>query len=100
MRRAQRSINNGLNIDALPSVGLNTTVSPFRWPVHRDRNDPGRYDQEVLLAGTAGRAPGSEGSPGNGLEVMYASASFSEKTLGHGEPVRVREGQRVLCGCK
>jgi FtsP/CotA-like multicopper oxidase with cupredoxin domain len=34
--------------------------------------------------------------PDNGLEVMYKSASFNDKMLGHGEPVRVREGQRVL----
>ena len=66
-------------------------------------NDPGRYDQEVLLA-----AHHWEGSwvsmqdirqgppPDNGLEVMYASASFNDKMLGHGEPVRVREGERVL----
>ena len=66
-------------------------------------NDPGRYDQEVLLA-----AHHWEGSwvsmqdirrgppPDNGLEVMYASASFNDKMLGHGEPIRVREGQRVL----
>ena len=27
---------------------------------------------------------------------MYASASFNDKMLGHGEPVRVREGERVL----
>jgi FtsP/CotA-like multicopper oxidase with cupredoxin domain len=66
-------------------------------------NAPGRYDQEVLLA-----AHHWEGSwvsmqdihrgppPDNGLEVMYASASFNDKMLGHGEPVRVREGERVL----
>jgi FtsP/CotA-like multicopper oxidase with cupredoxin domain len=65
--------------------------------------DPGRYDQEVLLA-----VHHWEGSwvsmqdirtgppPDNGLEVMYKSASFNDKMLGHGEPVRVREGQRVL----
>jgi FtsP/CotA-like multicopper oxidase with cupredoxin domain len=66
-------------------------------------SNPARYDQEVLLA-----AHHWEGSwvsmqdirrgppPDNGLEVMYASASFNDKMLGHGEPVRVREGQRVL----
>ena len=27
---------------------------------------------------------------------MYALASFNDKMLGHGEPVRVREGERVL----
>jgi FtsP/CotA-like multicopper oxidase with cupredoxin domain len=65
--------------------------------------DPGHYDQEVLLA-----AHHWEGTwvsmqdirkgppPDNGLEVMYASASFNDKMLGHGEPIRVREGQRVL----
>jgi FtsP/CotA-like multicopper oxidase with cupredoxin domain len=66
-------------------------------------SDPGRYDQEVLLA--AHHWQGSWVSmqdirsgppPDNGLEVLYASASFNDKMLGHGEPVRVREGQRVL----
>ena len=28
--------------------------------------------------------------------MLYASASFNDKMLGHGEPIRVREGQRVL----
>jgi FtsP/CotA-like multicopper oxidase with cupredoxin domain len=66
-------------------------------------SDAGRYDQEVLLA-----AHHWEGSwvsmqdlrsgppPDNGLEVLYAAASFNDKMLGHGEPIRVREGQRVL----
>ena len=66
-------------------------------------NDAGRYDREVLLA-----AHHWEGSwvsmqdlrkgppPDNGLEVLYASASFNDKMLGHGEPIRVREGERVL----
>jgi FtsP/CotA-like multicopper oxidase with cupredoxin domain len=65
--------------------------------------DPGRYDREVLLA-----AHHWEGSwvsmqdirkgppPDNGLEVLYASASFNDKMLGNGEPVRVRQGERVL----
>jgi FtsP/CotA-like multicopper oxidase with cupredoxin domain len=65
--------------------------------------DPGRYDREVLLA-----AHHWEGSwvslqdirkgppPDNGLEVVYKSASFNDRQLGHSEPVRVREGERVL----
>jgi FtsP/CotA-like multicopper oxidase with cupredoxin domain len=66
-------------------------------------NDAGRYDQEVLLA--AHHWQGSWVSmqdirsgppPDNGLEVLYAAASFNDKMLGHGEPIRVREGQRVL----
>src|SRR5262249_19584174 len=34
--------------------------------------------------------------PDNGLEALYSSASINDKMLGHGDPVRVREGQRVL----
>jgi len=66
-------------------------------------NDPGRYDQEVLLAAhhwdgrwvslqDIRRGP----PPDNGLEVVYAAASFNDKMLGYGEPVRVRQGERVL----
>jgi FtsP/CotA-like multicopper oxidase with cupredoxin domain len=65
--------------------------------------DPGRYDREVLLASHTW-----EGSwvsmqdmkkgppPDNGLEVMYHGATLGERMLGYGEPVRVREGERVL----
>jgi FtsP/CotA-like multicopper oxidase with cupredoxin domain len=67
------------------------------------RQDPGAYDQEVFLAmhhwepsfvsiQDIRRGP----PPDNGLEVQYKSASFNDKALGHGEPVRVRQGQRVL----
>jgi FtsP/CotA-like multicopper oxidase with cupredoxin domain len=67
------------------------------------RNHPGRYDQEVFIAmhhwephfvslQDVRKGP----PPDNGLEVAYKSASFNGKALGHGEPVRVREGQRVL----
>ena len=35
--------------------------------------------------------------PDNGLEALYSSASINDKMmLGHGDPARVREGQRVL----
>ena len=65
--------------------------------------DPGRYDREVLLAAhhwepswvsmqDIRKGP----PPDNGLEVLYASASFNDRTLGHGEPIRVRQGERVL----
>jgi len=34
--------------------------------------------------------------PDNGLEAMYRSATLGDRMLGHGEPIRVREGERVL----
>jgi FtsP/CotA-like multicopper oxidase with cupredoxin domain len=65
--------------------------------------EAGRYDREVLLA--ARRWEGSWVSmqdmrkgppPDNGLEVMYGSATLGERMLGHDEPIRVRNGERVL----
>jgi FtsP/CotA-like multicopper oxidase with cupredoxin domain len=65
--------------------------------------DPGRYDREVMLA-----AHHWEGSwvsmqdirkgppPDNGLEVMYHAATLGDRMLGNGEPIRVRQGERVL----
>jgi FtsP/CotA-like multicopper oxidase with cupredoxin domain len=65
--------------------------------------DPGRYDREVTLA--ARRWEGSwvsmqdmrKGPPAdNGLEIMYGAATLGDRMLGHGEPIRVRQGERVL----
>ncbi len=69
------------------------------------KNDPGRYDQEVFLAmhqwepyltAMGEDIGGAPPPPNNGLEVGYKSFSFNGKALGFGEPVRVRQGQRVL----
>jgi FtsP/CotA-like multicopper oxidase with cupredoxin domain len=65
--------------------------------------DPGRYDREVLLAAhhwegewvsmqDIRRGP----PPDNGLEAMYHAATLGDRMLGHGEPIRVRQGERVL----
>ena len=75
----------------------------YRFLIVEPTNDPGRYDEEVLLAAHhwAGQWVSMQDirkgpPPNNGLEVMYSAASFNDKMLGHGEPVRVREGERVL----
>ncbi len=65
------------------------------------KNDPGRYDQEVLLAlhgwdpylgSMHGNVEGDESS----LEVVCKSFTVNSHALGAAEPVRVKEGQRVL----
>ena len=65
--------------------------------------DPGRYDREVMLA--ARRWEGTWVSmqdmrkgppPDNGLEIMYGAATLGDRMLGHGEPIRVRQGEKVL----
>jgi FtsP/CotA-like multicopper oxidase with cupredoxin domain len=65
--------------------------------------NPGAYDREVLIA-LHHWAPQwvslqdirNGPPPNNGLEVVYGAASFNDKALGHGEPIRVKEGERVL----
>jgi FtsP/CotA-like multicopper oxidase with cupredoxin domain len=75
----------------------------FGFLIVEPARDPGRYDREVLLAAhhweprwvsmqDIRKGP----PPDNGLELMYDSAAFNGRALGHGDPVRVREGQRVL----
>jgi FtsP/CotA-like multicopper oxidase with cupredoxin domain len=63
----------------------------------------GLHDREVLLA--AHHWDGAWVSmqdmkigppPDNGLEVMYHAATLGDRMLGHGEPLSVRQGERVL----
>ncbi len=65
--------------------------------------DPGRYDREVLLAAHHwdGRWVSLQDfEPGppkdNGLEVVFAAATLDSRMLGHDDPIRVRQGERVL----
>jgi FtsP/CotA-like multicopper oxidase with cupredoxin domain len=57
-------------------------------------SDPGRYDLEVPLV-LHGWDPSFEEDHGS-MDVAYRLFSINDKLLGAGEPVRVREGQRVL----
>ena len=80
-------------------------------------NDPGQYDQEVFLAlrdwepfytrtmeddddedpsqGTPEKPEVLNTDP-NGLEVNSVTYSINDKSLGAGEPIRVKQGDRVL----
>jgi FtsP/CotA-like multicopper oxidase with cupredoxin domain len=80
-------------------------------------NDPGQYDQELFLAlrdwepfftsnmedtDEEGQSdpqlekPAVLNTDPNGLEVNSNTYSFNDKSLGAGEPVRVKEGEHVL----
>src|ERR1700734_4182704 len=80
-------------------------------------NDPGHYDQELFLAlrdwepfftatmddddddthdGPLLEKPSTLNTDPSGLEVGSMTYSINDKALGSGEPVRVREGQRLL----
>ena len=60
------------------------------------KEEPGQYDAEVWLA-LHGWTPhlSGQGEEG-GLEVTYPVYSINSHALGSGEPIRVKEGQKVL----
>ena len=61
------------------------------------RNEPGGYDQEVFLALKEWDPYlGSSAVDDDSIDVAYNFFSINDRALGHGEPIRVKEGQRVL----
>jgi FtsP/CotA-like multicopper oxidase with cupredoxin domain len=89
---------------AMTDLGRSTYSGEFGFLiVEPAAAEAGRYDREVLLA--ARRWEGEWVSmqdihkgppPNNGLEVMYHAATLGQRMLGHDEPIRVRQGERVL----
>ena len=73
-----------------------TYTGQFGFLYVEPKEEPGRYDAEVFLA-LHGWEPclSSQGDEGN-LEVTYPVFSINSHTLGWGDPVRVKEGQKVL----
>lgn len=62
------------------------------------RRSPGRYDREVLLAAHHWNPTLStpDHHHGHCATLSYEHASFNDRKLGAGEPIRVKRGERVL----
>jgi FtsP/CotA-like multicopper oxidase with cupredoxin domain len=76
-------------------VNRSTYTGEFGFLMIDPVSNPARYDQEIFLAlhDWEGHIQGSaEGYQ----EVVYSHATINDRMLGFGEPIRVREGQRVL----
>jgi FtsP/CotA-like multicopper oxidase with cupredoxin domain len=58
------------------------------------RENPGRYDREYVLV-LKEFAPSLQATP-RGFQVRYATLTINGRMSGHGEPLRVRRGERVL----
>ncbi|MGD0989314.1 MAG: multicopper oxidase domain-containing protein [Candidatus Sulfotelmatobacter sp.] len=73
-----------------------TYTGQFGFLYVEPKEEPGRYDAEVFLA-LHGWDPylSSQGGDGS-LEAVYPVYSMNSHALGSGEPVRVKEGQKVL----
>ena len=96
----------------MSDLARGTYTGQFAFVYIEPKNDPGRYDQEIFLAThewepfytTAEDEDEDTGPPParkkdetpNGWEIGYQRFTINGKCLGHGEPVRVKEGQRVL----
>ncbi len=59
------------------------------------KSDPGRYDAEVPII-LHDWEPYLTGEEGGVEEVSYKLYSVNSRALGHGDPIQVREGQKVL----
>jgi len=69
----------------------------FGFAIVEPARHPGDYDQEICIAAHHWEPSlANMGPPDNGWEIMYRSATFNGKMLGAGEPVRVKNGQRIL----
>ncbi len=73
-----------------------TYTGQFGFLYIEPKDDPGQYDAEVFLA-LHGWDPSlnSQGDEGN-LEVTYPIYSINSHALGAGDPLRVKQGQKVL----
>jgi FtsP/CotA-like multicopper oxidase with cupredoxin domain len=107
------------HVMSMADVNRGTYTGQFAFVYIEPRNNPGRYDQEVFLAthefepffGAEEMEEGDEKDEEterktkeanakqekpNGWEIGYQRFTINGKCLGYGEPVRVKEGQRVL----
>jgi FtsP/CotA-like multicopper oxidase with cupredoxin domain len=100
---------------AMGDLGRGTFTGQFGFAWVEPKSNPGRYDQEIFLAThewepyLTSMEEEEDSSPAlhvsshgrgdakpHGLEVRYRRFTINGKCLGFGEPVRVKEGQRVL----
>jgi FtsP/CotA-like multicopper oxidase with cupredoxin domain len=97
----------------MSDLARGTYTGQFAFVYIEPKSDTGRYDQEFFLAThewepfytTAEEEEEEPGAPPppkpkdetpNGWEIGYQRFTINGKCLGHGEPLRVKEGQRVL----
>jgi FtsP/CotA-like multicopper oxidase with cupredoxin domain len=107
------------HVMSMADLSRGTYTGQFAFVYIEPKNNPGHYDQEVFLAthefepffGAEEMEEGDEKDSEterktkeanarqekpNGWEIGYQRFTINGKCLGYGEPVRVKEGQRVL----
>jgi FtsP/CotA-like multicopper oxidase with cupredoxin domain len=105
------------HVEPMSDLSRGTYTGQFAFVYIEPKTNPGRYDQEVFLAthefepfftteeeedDTDPNTPAEKkeeresGGKPNGWEIGYQRFTINGKCLGFGEPIRVREGQRIL----
>jgi FtsP/CotA-like multicopper oxidase with cupredoxin domain len=84
------------HVSAGRNLNRATYTGEFGFLYIQPRDDAGRYDQEIFLALKEWDPYMTTAGSDEGLDVGYKYFSINNRALGHGEPVRVKEGQRVL----
>jgi FtsP/CotA-like multicopper oxidase with cupredoxin domain len=82
------------HVSAGRNLNRGTYTGQFGFMYVEPSSDPGKYDQEIFLALREWDPYMSGGE--DGLEVAYKLFSINDRSLGSGEPVRVKQDQRVL----
>jgi FtsP/CotA-like multicopper oxidase with cupredoxin domain len=81
------------------SAGRNLTratyTGQFGFLYVEPKSDAARYDQEKFLA-LREWDPYLSSMEDEGLDVAYKAFSINDRALGYGEPIRVKEGERVM----
>jgi FtsP/CotA-like multicopper oxidase with cupredoxin domain len=98
----------------MSDLSRGTYTGQFGFVYVEPKNNPGQYDQEVFLAthewepffttmeedeeeeGGGKKPEKKKDETPNGWEIGYQRFTINGKCLGHGDPVHVKEGQRVL----
>jgi FtsP/CotA-like multicopper oxidase with cupredoxin domain len=82
---------------AMDDVARGAYSGQYGFLLVEPKSEPGDYDQEVFLAGRHWEPfIVHRGAPNNDWTVDYKSCSLTDRALGFGEPICVRQGQRVL----
>jgi FtsP/CotA-like multicopper oxidase with cupredoxin domain len=88
------------HVSAGRNLKRSTYTGQFGFLYVEPASEPGNYDAEVFLAlhgwepylGTTASMGADEGT----LDVIYQSFSMNAHSLGYGDPIRVKQGQRVM----
>ena len=74
-----------------------TYTGQFGFLYIEPKSEPGAYDQEIFLALKEWDPYMSTGGEGEaGMDAAYKHFSINNRALGHGDPIRVKERQRVM----